>query len=107
MKSFEPLTDSVFYIMSAFTEPRHGYAVMGLVEETTNGTFVIGPASLYTIIKKLSKEQYIVLHEESDARRKVYRLTDLGRQALNADMIRRKVMIEFAEKGLDGSEIDG
>lgn len=52
MKSLEQLTDSVFYIMAALTEPRHGYAVMSLIEETTKGTFVVGPASLYTIIKK-------------------------------------------------------
>lgn len=101
MKSFEPLTDSVFYIMASLTEPRHGYAVMSLVEETTGGSFVIGPASLYTIIKKLLKEQLIVLHDESDSRRKVYMLTDVGRQTLEADIARRKVMIEMAEKGLE------
>ncbi|EGQ26512.1 PadR family transcriptional regulator [Sporosarcina newyorkensis 2681] len=100
MKSFEPLTDSVFYIMASLTEPRHGYAVMTFVEETTKGMFVIGPASLYTIIKKLLKEQLIVLHDESDSRRKVYTLTKIGRQTLEADIVRRKVMIEMAEKGL-------
>ncbi|WP_153720743.1 PadR family transcriptional regulator [Sporosarcina cascadiensis] len=100
MKSFEPLTDSMFYIMASLTEPRHGYAVMSLVEETTEGAFVIGPASLYTIIKKLLKEQLIVLQDESDSRRKVYTLTDIGRQTLEADIVRRKVMIEMAEKGL-------
>ena len=55
MKSLEQLTDSVFYIMAAFIQPSHGYAVMSLIEEITNGTVVIGPASLYTIIKKLLK----------------------------------------------------
>ncbi|HLS66300.1 MAG TPA: PadR family transcriptional regulator [Pseudogracilibacillus sp.] len=100
MKTFEPLTDSVFYIMAALTEPRHGYAVMKLVEDTTDGTFSIGPASLYTIIKKLLKEDYISLHGESDSRRKVYVLTNKGREALEWDMARRKVMIQFAESGL-------
>lgn len=102
MKTFEPLTDSVFYIMSAFSEPRHGYAVMKLVEDTTEGTFIIGPASLYTIIQKLLKETYIRLHDVSDGRRKVYILTDEGREALEWDIERRKVMINFAENGLSG-----
>lgn len=102
MKKFEPLTDSVFYIMSAFIEPRHGYAVMQLIEDLTKGTFTIGPASLYTIIKKLMKEQYIELHDKSDSRRKVYVLTESGRQALEWDIARRKVMIDFAEKDLTG-----
>ena len=102
MKSLEQLTDSVFYIMAGFTEPRHGYAVMSLVEELTNGQVAIGPASLYTIIKKLMKESYIKLYDESDSRRKVYVLTDLGRDVLKQDIVRRKTMIQFAENGLEG-----
>ncbi|GIP36291.1 PadR family transcriptional regulator [Paenibacillus sp. J2TS4] len=100
MKSLDQLTDSVFNIMAAFTEPRHGYAVMSLVEETTKGTFVIGPASLYTIIKKLLKEELITLHDDSNSRRKVYVLTQKGREVLHEDILRRKAMIELAEKGL-------
>lgn len=107
MKSFEPLTDSMFYIMAAFTEPRHGYAVMQLIENTTEGTFVIGPASLYTIIKKLMKEDHIALHEKSSGRRKVYVLTETGRSALEWDIARRKVMVDLAEKGLRGEISNG
>ncbi|GIN22114.1 MAG TPA: PadR family transcriptional regulator [Bacillus bacterium] len=101
MKSLEQLTDSVFYIMAALAKPRHGYAVMGLVEETSKGAFVIGPASLYTIIKKLLKEDLIVLHDNTDSRRKVYVLTEKGRTVLREDIVRRKAMIELAEKGLE------
>lgn len=100
MKTFEPLTDSVFYMMAAFSEPRHGYAVMQLIEDITGGSFVIGPASLYTIIKKLTKAGYIELHDAPDSRRKVYVLTEKGRQALAWDIDRREVMVDFAEKGL-------
>ncbi|MGE7692512.1 PadR family transcriptional regulator [Lysinibacillus sp. NPDC094177] len=104
MKSLEQLTDSVFYIMAVFTEPRHGYAVMSLIEETTKGTFVVGPASLYTIIKKLLAEQLIQLHDDSDSRRKVYVLTDKGREVLLEDIERRKIMIQLAEQGLKGGK---
>ena len=100
-KSLEQLTDSVFYIMAALIEPRHGYAIMSLVEETTEGELVIGPASLYTIIKKLLGEELIVLYDDSDSRRKVYVLTEKGRNVLRSDIARRKTMIEFAEKGLE------
>ncbi|QWG70558.1 hypothetical protein EXW32_30010 (plasmid) [Bacillus mycoides] len=63
MKSLEQLTDSVLYIMAEYTIPRHGYAVMSLIEELTNGQVVIGPVSLYTIIKKLINEPYILLSD--------------------------------------------
>ena len=104
MKSLEQLTDSVFYIMAGFAVPRHGYAVMSLVEELTEGEVVIGPASLYTIIKKLIKEQYIVLYDDSDSRRKIYVLTEKGRAVLKHDIERRKKMVVFAEMGLRGGE---
>lgn len=104
MNSLKQLTDSVFYIMAAFTKPRHGYAVMSLVEEATNGEYVIGPASLYTNIKKLLKEELIELQDNADSRRKVYVLTKKGRQVLREDIERRKVMIELAEKGLKEGE---
>ncbi|MGE7623238.1 PadR family transcriptional regulator [Viridibacillus sp. NPDC096237] len=100
MKSLELLTDPVFYIMAAFAKPKHGYAVMSLVEETTNGAFVIGPATLYTIIKKLLVEEFIMLHDASDSRRKVYILTEKGRIVLGKDIERRKIMITLAEKEL-------
>lgn len=100
MKSFEQLTDSVFYIMAALAQPRHGYAIMTLIEETTKGNFVIGPASLYTIIKKLLAQDWIELHDDSDSRRKVYVLTEKGRTVLMDDIDRRKIMIELAQSGL-------
>lgn len=104
MKSLEQLTDSVFYIMAGFAEPRHGYAVMNIVEEITGGQVTIGPASLYTIIKKLMNEQYITLYDDSDSRRKVYVLTEKGREVLSQDIERRKTMVEFALNGLQGGK---
>ncbi|WP_053362366.1 helix-turn-helix transcriptional regulator [Bacillus sp. FJAT-27251] len=104
MKQIEQLTDSVFYIMAALTQPRHGYAVMTLIEETTNGTVKIGPASMYTIIKKLLNQDLIYLYDDGDSRRKVYLLTDKGREVLREDVHRKKVMIQMAENGLGEDE---
>ena len=105
MKNTEQLTDSVFYILAALTKPRHGYAIMSLIEETTNGAITIGPASMYTIIKKLLKQEWIYLYDGSDSRRKTYLLTDEGREVLEEDMKLRKLMIQLAETGLEEFEI--
>jgi DNA-binding PadR family transcriptional regulator len=53
----------MFYIMAVLTKPKHGYAIMNLIEETTKGAITIGPASMYTIIKKLLKQEWIYLHD--------------------------------------------
>ena len=52
--------------------------------------------------KKLMKEQYIELFDDSDSRRKVYSLTQKGRDVLEADIERRKKMVQFAIEGLKG-----
>ena len=101
MKNNEQLTDSMFYIMAALTKPRHGYAIMSLIEETSNGVVTIGPASMYTIIKKLLQNNWIYLYDDSDSRRKVYTLTEQGRSILKEDLKIRKLMIELAEKELE------
>ena len=98
------ITDSMFYIMAALTKPRHGYAIMNLIEETTNGEITIGPASMYTIIKKFLKDEIIYLHDESNNRRKTYLLTDKGRKILENDLRIRKLMIQLAESGLKEDE---
>jgi len=102
LKKTEQLTDTMFYIMAALTKPRHGYAIMNLIEETTNGVITIGPASMYTIIKRLLKQEWIYLYDGEDSRRKTYELTEYGRKVLEEDLQVRKQMIELAESGLKG-----
>lgn len=87
--------------MAALTKPRHGYAIMSLIEETSNGVVTIGPASMYTIIKKLLQNNWIYLFDDSDTRRKVYTLTEQGRAILKEDLKIRKLMIQLAEQELE------
>ena len=104
MKNNDQLTDSMFHIMSALAKPRHGYAVMNLIEEASHGLIKIGPASMYTIIKKLLQNEWIFLYDDSDSRRKIYTLTDLGRSILLKDVELRKRMISLAEKEMEELE---
>ncbi|KHF38696.1 PadR family transcriptional regulator [Halalkalibacter okhensis] len=100
MKTTEQLTDSMFYIMATLTQPRHGYAIMNVIEEKTKGIITIGPASMYTIIKKLLKQEWIYLYDGSDSRRKTYLLTEQGREILEENVKLRRIMLELAETGL-------
>lgn len=103
MTQHVPLTDSMFHIMVALAKPRHGYAIMSLIEETSNGVISIGPASMYTIIKKLLAAEWIYMYDDSDSRRKVYLLTEQGREVLKADLAVRKRMIALAEQEWEDS----
>lgn len=101
MKNNEQLTDSMFHIMAALTTPQHGYAIMNLIEETSKGNISIGPASMYTIIKKLLQNDWIYLYDDTDSRRKVYLLTQKGKTVLKVELTIRKLMIQLAERGME------
>lgn len=100
------LTDSTYYILLALLKPLHGYGIMSLVSEISNGEVEIGAASLYTIIKKLTQAELIQLIEESGERRKVYKITDKGTTLLEKDIKRRERMLNVGLKLIKDSKGD-
>ena len=85
----EQLSDSAYYILLALLTPKHGYAIMKYIEELTEGEVRMGPATLYTLIKKLQKSGYILLIEDEDERRKTYQITSSGTGLVEAEIERR------------------
>ncbi|MEK4144830.1 PadR family transcriptional regulator [Paenibacillus sp. FSL L8-0333] len=93
------LTDTAFYILLSLVEAKHGYLIMKSIETMTNNQFSIGPASLYTTIKKLLAAEFIELYkEEEDDKRKTYIATEKGIGLLRKEVERRKEMIRHAEQ---------
>lgn len=93
----EELTDSIFLILLAMKNPIHGYGLMQKIEELTTGTFSIGPATMYTTIKKMKAANWISETENSDLKI-VYQITPKGEQVLMKDYKRRKDIVMLAEK---------
>jgi len=91
-KKYLPLTESTAYTLLALTEPLHGYGVMQKVESISGGTVKIGPGTLYGAFTTLESEGLIVKVDEAD-RRKVYALTDKGRQILKEHIRRSEIMV--------------
>ena len=91
-KKYLPLTESTAYTLLALTEPLHGYSVMQKVEALSDGTVKIGPGTLYGAFTTLESEGLIVKVDEAD-RRKVYALTDKGRQVLKEHIRRTEIMV--------------
>lgn len=86
-----PLTESTAYILLALSEPLHGYGVMQKVETMSEGTVAIGPGTLYGAFSTLEKEGLIVKTGEED-RRKLYTLTDKGKQVLKEHIRRLEIL---------------
>ena len=83
------LTDSGYYILLSLLTPNHGYGIMKYVEEITEGEFIIGPATLYTTLKKMQKSELIKLQGEGEERKKIYELTTLGKEVIYEEVQRR------------------
>lgn len=99
------LTDTAYYIMLSLVAPKHGYSIMKSIEEMTNNTFSVGPASMYTTIKKLLDAGFIELFEEQGDKKKTYIMTDEGLQLLKNEVNRRKMMVAIAVQILEKEEL--
>ena len=88
----ETLTEHMYYLLLALNEPSHGYAVMERVRELSHGRVQLGPGTLYTLLGRFEKEELIALERVEDTR-KVYRLTERGREILKGEYerLRRQV----------------
>lgn len=64
----------------------------------TDDSFTIGPATLYTLLKKLLQEGIIELVNNDNPRRKVYQTTLHGQELLKKEIQRRKVMAEHGQR---------
>jgi DNA-binding PadR family transcriptional regulator len=89
-KSPPPLSPAVFAILLALaTGEKHGYAIMKEAAEAAGGAIKLGPGTLYGTIDRLIRDQLV---EETgftdDARRRYYRITDLGHRIFAAELFR-------------------
>lgn len=96
-KSMEVLTESMLYVlMSLDRQPRCGIDIAAWIDRHTKGRVALGPATLYTILGKFEKEQYIVETEVS-GRKRTYDITDRGREAYQEELARLRQCILDAE----------
>jgi DNA-binding PadR family transcriptional regulator len=106
---FVPLAPAPLHIVLALNRgERHGYALMGDVEELSDGVIRMGPGTLYGSIKKLVAEGLIEQTAErpdpqlDDERRKYYRLTALGQAVCDAEIQRLANLVERSRSAAPG-----
>jgi len=95
-----PLPTASFFVLFALAEgEKHGYRIMQDIRELSEGTFSVGPATLYTTIKKLSDQGLI--HEtfgSTEDRRRTYALGATGRRLLEAEFHRQQQLLDLARR---------
>jgi DNA-binding PadR family transcriptional regulator len=100
---FLPLTPAVFHILLALADGEaHGYAIMQSVTDKSAGSVRLGAGTLYGAINRLLQDGLIEESEErpdpklDDARRRYYRLTDLGGRVVAAETKRMADLVRAA-----------
>lgn len=93
------LTDVAYLILVALAKPLHGYAIMAQIEDITSGEVNMGPATLYTTLRKLTQAGFIELLADSD-KRKIYQITTLGKQALELEIEKRERYATYGKQAL-------
>lgn len=97
LNKFLPLTETTFYIMLSLMKPSHGYAIMQNVEQLSNNKVKIAAGTLYGALENLIKQKLIKSVESEDKRRKVYVLTDEGKDVLKLEIERMKHLINISQ----------
>jgi DNA-binding PadR family transcriptional regulator len=106
LNKFLPMTETTYYIMLSLLVPLHGYGIMQRVAELSTETVNIAPGTLYGALENLKKQNLISLVEEaSEKRRKVYQLTDLGRQVVQLEYKRLKDLVAVSATLLEGDTV--
>ena len=86
-KVYVPMTETAFYILLCLKQPNHGYGIVQTVEKLTDGAIRLAPGTMYGSLSKMEKDGLIRFIREEE-KRKIYKITDLGRQVLDLEMKR-------------------
>jgi DNA-binding PadR family transcriptional regulator len=90
-----PLSPAVLAILLALSHSdKHGYAIMKEAFQPEGGAIRLGPGTLYGTLDRLIRDALV---EETgltdDARRRYYRLTQLGHRVLAAEIARLRNIV--------------
>ena len=98
----EALPRSSFLILLALADgPRHGLGVVEEVELRTAGEVKLGPGTLYGTLRRLEEKGHVGPADppagaDDDPRRRYWRVTPGGREALREEALRMRTLVEAA-----------
>ena len=101
MKKVEPMSESYFYILLCLSKgANHGYGIMQMTEKLSSGNVTIGSGTMYGATSNMIKKGWIrevMSVEPGMERRRLYRLTEEGRNAFRDEVDRLKRMLANVE----------
>jgi len=98
-KVYIPMTETGFYILLCLQQPNHGYGIVQRVEQMTEGEIRLTPGTMYGSLSKMEKDGLISFVREEE-KRKIYQITELGRQVLELELKRIERLYHNSRQGI-------
>ena len=100
--SHDALSEPSFYILLSLSEPSHGYGIIKNAAELSSGRIRLGAGTLYGALDKMMKRKWISQPKQDPdyGRRKVYEITDLGREVLESEVARLRQLVKHGQQAL-------
>lgn len=102
-EKFATLTEQMFYVLLLLEEERCGTDIMTEVSVLTGERVQIGAGTLYVLLDNFTQQGYIK-ETKSLGRKRYYQLTDNGRDALEREKNRMKLLVSHWEAQYERSE---
>ncbi len=96
------LTEVTFYILLSLYKPRHGYSIMGYIEEVTGGRLSLGAGTLYGALNSLCEKGWISVYDQTDGRKKEFLITETGKKIAEKELSRLRELVRFADGIMGG-----
>ena len=87
IKVYMPMTETAFYFLFCLQKPNHGYGIVQIVENLSEGAIRLAPGTMYGSLSKMEKDGVIRFVREED-KRKIYEITKLGKEILDIEINR-------------------
>lgn len=99
-EAYIPMSETAYYILLSLVEAMHGYGIMQLVEQVTDGRLRLGPGTLYGSLSRMEQDGLIQVVSEED-RRKVYVIKEAGVELLRRETERLAELLSNGKKRLE------
>lgn len=96
-RRYNPMSETMFLILYALREERHGYGVMQHVEDLTGGRVNLGAGTVYMSLGKL-KSDGLIRETQSDGRKTSYLITAKGTEILHREARRIADLYRYAKE---------
>lgn len=94
---FQTLTEPMYFTLLALGEVRNGAEITSWVEEITKGRIKLAPGTLYALLAQFL-ENNLIERVEANKKGKHYIITEEGREILEEEVNRIRLLIDNYER---------